>query len=70
MREKLAACVTFQDSHEVFTSMDCLDLNRFIKALTDAKEFIDLTMRDNFLLNQAESIYTSRGYRILKDLPA
>jgi hypothetical protein len=70
MREKLAACVTFQDSHEVFTSMDSLDLNRFITALTSAKEFIDLTMRDNFLLNQAEYIYISRGYRILKDLPA
>jgi hypothetical protein len=57
MKEKLAACVTYEDSHKLFSSWDKSQLDNFIDSLKKAKCYIDLTMRDDFLLRQAESIY-------------
>ena len=69
MKETLAACVTYQDSHEVFSKWDANQFEKFINSLKSAKEYIDLTMRDEFLLNQAESMYVSKGFRLAKYLP-
>lgn len=63
MKEKLAACVTMQDSYEVFSSWETIDLIRFVTTLKNTKEYIDLTMRDDYLLYQAISILNNRGYQ-------
>lgn len=60
MKEKLSACVTMADSHTVFSNADTNDIKKFISAVESVKEFIDLTMRDEFLLNQANSILNYR----------
>lgn len=64
MKEKLSACVTYEDSYKLFSSWDKPQIYNFITSLKSAKFFIDLTMRDDFLLRQAESIYIGKGYRI------
>jgi hypothetical protein len=60
MKEKLSACVTWGDSDKVFKETPNASLRDFISALENAKDFIDLTMRDEFLLNQATSILNYR----------
>lgn len=62
MKEKLSACVTSNDSYKLFKSLDFSELALFIKALNHAKEYIELTMRDNYLLQQAEIEYENRGH--------
>ncbi len=54
MKEKLSACVSQGQSHLVFNNSSVNDIKKFINALESAKEFIDLTMRDEFLLDQAK----------------
>jgi hypothetical protein len=55
MKEKLNKCVTWADSQEVFKETPNGVIREFINALENAKNFIDLTMRDEFLLTQAIS---------------
>jgi hypothetical protein len=55
MKEKLNKCVTWQDSQDVLKDTPKEVIREFINALETAKEFIDLTMRDEFLLSQAVS---------------
>lgn len=62
MKEKLSNCVTMQDSHTVLSELDTIDLNSFVNALNKVKEYIHITMRDEFLLNQAAGILINRGY--------
>jgi len=62
MKEKLSKCVTMQDSHEVLSEWDTIDLDSFVNALNKVKEYVDITMRDEFLLNQAAGILINRGY--------
>lgn len=52
-----------QDSYEVFSSWDSLELHKFVTVLERAKGYIDLTMRDDFLLGQAKNILDVRGYQ-------
>jgi hypothetical protein len=54
MKDKLSACVTMQDSYDLFKSLDLEVLKDFVNALDATVKFIDLTMRDEFLLNQAK----------------
>ena len=54
MREKLEACVTMGDSYGLFKSLEKEKIVEFVNALNKAKEFIELTNRDAFLLDQAE----------------
>lgn len=54
MKEKLSACVSIWDSYELFKSLPKSLLEEFIGSLEKAKEYIDLTMRDDFLLMQAK----------------
>ena len=58
MKEKLSRCITWQDSQDVFKSTPIDIIKEFIDALEKAKNFIDLTQRDEFLLNQAHSYIT------------
>lgn len=60
MKEKLAKCVTSGDSHAVIKDTPSDELKEFHKALTGAKKFIDLTMRDEFILSQ---VSFELGYR-------
>lgn len=62
MKEQLSKCVSMQDSHEVFSSCHTDDIDNFVTALKNAQQYIDLTMRDEFLLNQAGGILVNRGY--------
>lgn len=54
MKEKLNACVTMQDSYDLFKSLDTDVLKDFVDTLKKAKTFIDLTMRDDFFYSQAK----------------
>lgn len=53
MKEKLNKCVTWNDANEVFKTTDKGVIKEFIDALEKAKNFIDLTMRDEALLSYA-----------------
>jgi len=53
MKEKLNKCVTWADSQKVFEETSKGVIEEFINALETAENFIDLTMRDEFLLTQA-----------------
>ena len=55
MKEKLSKCVTWGDSQKVFEETPINIIKEFIDALEKAKNFIDLTGRDEFLLTQAQS---------------
>jgi hypothetical protein len=55
MKEKLNKCITLADSENVFKETSNGVIQEFINALENAKNFIDLTMRDEFLLTQAIS---------------
>jgi hypothetical protein len=54
MKEKLNKCVTWADSQKVWEDSPKHMVQDFVNALKKAKEFVDLTMRDEFLLTQAE----------------
>lgn len=62
MKEKLAKCFTIEDSWNYFQSLDSLEITKFVNALENAKNYVELTVRDNFLLEQAKHILTKRGY--------
>ena len=55
MKEKLNKCNVWADSQKVFEETPNDIILSFINALENAKNFIDLTMRDEFLLTQAHS---------------
>jgi hypothetical protein len=55
MKEKLSKCMVWADSQKVFEETPNGVIREFIDALENAKNFIDLTMRDEFLLTQAQS---------------
>lgn len=55
MKEKLNKCNVWADSQRVFEETPNDIIREFINALETAKNFIDLTMRDEFLLIQAHS---------------
>ncbi len=61
MKEKLNACVTSQDSYDLFKSLDTDVLKDFVDTLTKVKTFIDITMRDDFFYSQAK---LELGYRV------
>ena len=54
-KEELNKCVTWEDARVFFKNLDTKDLRNFINSLENAKNFIDLTMRDDFLLTVAKS---------------
>lgn len=55
MKEKLNKCNVWADSQKVFEETPNEVIKEFIDALMKARTFIDLTMRDEFLLTQAQS---------------
>lgn len=54
MKEKLASCSTVGEAMDFFKTLNKSTLNDFIVSLEKAKEYIDLTMRDDYMLNQAK----------------
>ncbi len=60
MKEKLIKCVTWSDSQKVWEESPRDMIQEFVDALKKAKEFVNLTMRDEFLLWQAESYLNTK----------
>lgn len=61
-KKELAACETSGDAIDFFRNLELSDLMAYTIALENAKIFSDLTMRDEYLLNVANSeLKTYRG---------
>ena len=54
-KAKLEKAVTWGDAHDLMKETPVEIVKSFVIALEKAKEFIELTMRDDFILNVAKS---------------
>lgn len=60
-KDSLGKCVNYEDIFEVMRVTPKGILKEFVNALDTAREFIELTMRDETLLN------TAKGYLVYKN---
>lgn len=60
MKEQIEKLQTWADAQNYFKTLTDNQLTGFICALEEAKVYIELTMRDDFLLSVAKSL---KGYR-------
>ena len=59
LRDELDKCVTWADSEECLSKQKPDDLSEYISALEAVKQYIHITMRDQFLLEQAKRIHSN-----------
>lgn len=60
MKEQIEKLQTWADAQDYFKTLTDNQLTGFICALESAKYYIDLTMRDDFLLRVAKSLKSFR----------
>ena len=54
MKEQLEACNTIGDAIDLFKTWNKSQLEDFVNALEKANQYIELTMRDRFMLTAAK----------------
>ena len=61
MKDQLAKCKTYHDSEKLMYETPTDILRKFHTSLLNAHEFIELTIRDYALMNQAEMILSKKN---------
>jgi len=63
IKEALAPCNTQGESQAVIARTPTKTLSDFVKAVCAAEKYIDLTMRDHYLLNQIKMELAHREFK-------
>jgi hypothetical protein len=54
-KNELESCKTMGDAFDFFRNIETSGIQNFIKALENAKEYVDITMRDESFLGYAKA---------------